>query len=134
MAARTPAAAPETGSWLLACPLGEWVWDPATGEVVSSCDDEEVERKWPLAGFRRSDGGGGRGGTAEPRSLLLLPPTSSDPRVGWSAMLRACMVAHTRRGDSDAVAGVLPQLLALDGGAPEWRQVLRAPEVVAARR
>jgi hypothetical protein len=129
MAARTPAAAPETGSWLLACPLGQWVWDPSTGEVVSGEErGEEVERRWPSAGFRRRAGGGG--GRVP---LLLLPETSGDPRIGWSAMLRACVVAHTRRGDSDAVAAVLPQLLALDGDAPEWAQVLRASEVVARR-
>ena len=135
MAARTPAAAPETGSWLLACPLGEWVWDPSTGQVVC-CEEQDVESKWPLAGFRRrgsGEEGGARGGTPSRSPLLLLPRTSSDPRVGWSAMLRACVVAHTRRGDSDAVAAVLPQLLALDGEAPEWQQVLRASEVVARR-
>lgn len=134
MAARTPAAAPDTGKWLLACPLGEWVWDPATGEVAVSSggdeEEEEVEKKWPSAGFRRR-GSGSR--DKNQNNTLLLPGTSSDPRVGWSAMLRACVVAHTRRGDSDAVAAVLPQLLALDGEAPEWEQVLRASEVVAKR-
>ena len=142
MAARTPAAAPETGTWLLACPLGEWVWDPATGDVVVSCEGAggaAAEERWPSAGFRRrrrrSGGGGGVGGCEESEKggALLLPRTSSDPRVGWAAMLRACVVAHTRRGDSDAVAAVLPQLLALDGEAPEWEQVLRESEVVAKR-
>ena len=131
MAARTPAAAPETGSWLLACPLGDWVWDPSTGEVVPSSsrgEGEGAEGRWPSAGFRRR-GGGERGGPPP----LVPPATSSDPRVAWSALLRACVVAHTRRGDSDAVAAVMPQLLALDAAAPEWQHVLRASEVVARR-
>jgi hypothetical protein len=133
MAARTPAAAPETGKWLLVCPLGEWVWDPSTGEVVVG--EGEVERKWPLAGFLTTTTRSGSGGNQiSPPPSFSLPPTSSDPRVGWSSMLRACVVAHTRRGDSDAVAAVLPQLLALDAEAPEWGQVLRASEVVAAGR
>lgn len=38
--------------------------------------------------------------------------------------VRAIMVAHQRRGESDAVAYWLVQLLALDPSAPEWDFVL----------
>jgi hypothetical protein len=41
-----------------------------------------------------------------------------------AALLRTAMVAHQRRGESDAVAHYLYQLLALQPDAPEWAQVI----------
>jgi hypothetical protein len=45
-------------------------------------------------------------------------------RRAWCALLRTAVVAHTRRGDAEAVAGILPQLLALDADTEEWGIVL----------
>jgi hypothetical protein len=39
----------------------------------------------------------------------------------WRALARNMVLAHQRRGESDAVGHWLYQLLALDAGAPEWR-------------
>lgn len=44
-------------------------------------------------------------------------------------MVREAIVAHQRRGNSDAVAHCLYQLLALDTTAPEWEQALAGPQV-----
>ncbi|GAX82071.1 hypothetical protein CEUSTIGMA_g9499.t1, partial [Chlamydomonas eustigma] len=41
-----------------------------------------------------------------------------------AALLRTAMVAHQRRGESDAVAHCLFQLLAVQPDAPEWSQVI----------
>jgi len=42
----------------------------------------------------------------------------------WAALVRAAVTCHQRRGDSDAVAHCLYQLLALDLAAPEWDAML----------
>jgi hypothetical protein len=42
----------------------------------------------------------------------------------WTEMLRIAVVAHQRRGDSDAVAHCLHQLLALDLADPGWDPIL----------
>lgn len=42
----------------------------------------------------------------------------------WCALVRSAMTSHQRRGDSDAVAHCLYQLLALDLHAPEWDAML----------
>lgn len=42
----------------------------------------------------------------------------------WTEMLRVAVVAHQRRGDSDAVAHCLHQLLALDLTDPGWDAML----------
>lgn len=97
-------------AWVLVCPDGGWAWDPSSGRVV------EVER-----------GGGGdeaglpalaaaAAGLGENASIHL----ATGARRSWAALLRTAVIAHTRRGDAEAVAGVLPQLLAVDGGAEEW--------------
>jgi hypothetical protein len=59
-----------------------------------------------------------------------LPPSQAD-NVGkaallqvWTEMLRIAFVAHQRRGDSDAVAHCLHQLLALDLTDPGWDAIL----------
>lgn len=52
------------------------------------------------------------------------PPAAAGARGAWASALRAAIVCHQRRGDADAVADVLCQLLALDGGASEWEQVV----------
>ena len=43
----------------------------------------------------------------------------------WTDLLRTAMVAHQRRGDSDAVAHCFHQLLALDLAEPGWAVVLQ---------
>ena len=43
----------------------------------------------------------------------------------WCALVRSAMTCHQRRGDSDAVAHCLYQLLALDLHAPEWDAMLQ---------
>ena len=84
-------------------------------------------------------------GAPDPDSYVLTPPeggwawdpvsgtvtqapTPAPPAAGargaWASALRAAVTCHQRRGDSDAVADVLCQLLALDGGASEWGQVV----------
>jgi len=42
----------------------------------------------------------------------------------WCSLARGVMVAHMRRGESDAVASWLYQVLALDPQAPEWDTIL----------
>jgi hypothetical protein len=60
-----------------------------------------------------------QGATWRNHSILLV----------WTSMLRVAITAHQRRGDSDAVAHCLYQLLALDPQAPEWAQTLAGPQV-----
>lgn len=52
-------------------------------------------------------------------------------RRAWIGMVREGIVAHQRRGNSDAVAHCLYQLLALDTTAPEWEQALAGPQVAS---
>ena len=51
------------------------------------------------------------------------PPVSAGARSAWAGGVAAALVCHTRRGDADAVADVLPQLMALDATADAWRDV-----------
>ena len=46
-----------------------------------------------------------------------------------AALARAVMVAHMRRGESEAVASWLYQLLALDPTAHEWDSILLPREI-----
>lgn len=41
-----------------------------------------------------------------------------------AALARSVMMAHMRRGESEAVASWLYQVLALDSQSPEWRDLL----------
>ena len=43
----------------------------------------------------------------------------------WTELLRTAVVAHQRKGDSDAVAHCLHQLLALDLADPGWGPILQ---------
>ena len=45
----------------------------------------------------------------------------------WAELVRTVVVALQRRGESDGVANLLYQLLALDTAASEWHQVLNLP-------
>lgn len=47
----------------------------------------------------------------------------------WTEMLRVAIVAHQRRGDSDAIAHCLHQLLALDLTDPGWDAMLKLQPV-----
>jgi len=41
----------------------------------------------------------------------------------YAEMARTVMIAHQRRGESEAVASWLYQVLALDSEAPEWEYI-----------
>lgn len=43
----------------------------------------------------------------------------------WAEFARVAIVAHQRRGESDAVAFWMYQLMALDTMAEEWQQVMQ---------
>ena len=47
----------------------------------------------------------------------------------WAGLVRTLVVAFQRRGESDAVALFLYQLMALDVAAPEWQRALAEPEM-----
>lgn len=58
------------------------------------------------------------------RSLHGVWAQDAPVHVIWAALVRAAVSCHQRRGDSDAVAHCLYQLLALDLAAPEWDAML----------
>jgi hypothetical protein len=46
-----------------------------------------------------------------------------------ASLVKAAMVAHQRRGESDLVVHYMYQVLALDPGAPEWERALQRDEL-----
>lgn len=49
----------------------------------------------------------------------------------WASHVRTMVAAFQRRGESDAVAHSLYQLMSLDTETPEWEWALAAPEIQA---
>ena len=80
-------------------------WDPVKGVVLGQ---DECLRAHPRMPHYDA--------AAAPKQALL--------RV-FTELLRTAVVAHQRRGDSDAVAHCLHQLLALDLADPGWEPILR---------
>lgn len=79
-------------------------WDPVRGEVMG---EQQCAEAHP--GLSRQ---GARSGK---QALLAV----------WTELLRTAVVAHQRKGDSDAVAHCLHQLLALDLADPGWEPILQ---------
>ncbi|BDA50964.1 hypothetical protein COCOBI_17-1830 [Coccomyxa sp. Obi] len=82
-----------------------WYWDPVKGTI---CDRSEVLLEFPHLGDHTGKG-----------AILRI----------WTEMLRVAIVAHQRRGDSDAIAHCLHQLLALDLTDPGWDAMLKLQPV-----
>jgi len=111
-AASLASAPPGTSdAWVLVCPDGTWAWDPSSGRVERGGGEQSS-----LPALAASAAGLKEGSN---RVRLAL-----GARRAWCALLRTAVVAHTRRGDAEAVAGILPQLLALDADTEEWGIVL----------
>ena len=73
---------------------------------------EEVSSRFPgLAAY----------GSARVRSESVLRT--------WQGLVDLAVQAHTRRGESDSVAGWLYVKLSLDCFAGEWARALTAPEI-----
>ncbi len=65
-----------------------------------------------------------------------LQPSSSDlgdrtVLAVWCELLRTAVLAHQRRGESDAVAHYMFQLLALEPRAAEWQHAMSASAIAA---
>ncbi len=117
MRSKTQAVAPEPSTWLLRVDDGKedreeghetWI-DCKQGVVVGG---EEVSSRFPgLAAY----------GSARVRSESVLRT--------WQGLVDLAVQAHTRRGESDSVAGWLYVKLSLDCFAGEWARALTAPEI-----
>ncbi len=80
-------------------------------------------------GRRELFGGRVQAGVGAEAAAAAAPPVVSPEAylrlcADW---VRAVLVAHQRRGESDLVAHWLVQVLALDPAAPEWQHVLAPP-------
>lgn len=99
------AVAPAPDAWLLRVAGGgrsRHFLDPATGRIL---DAQECSDQYPT----------------------LDQAGSTSPIPFWIGLVRTAMIAHQRRGDGDAVAHCMYQLLALDMQAPEWQTALQPP-------
>ena len=113
MRSKTQAVAPEPNTWLLFADKkndenSTWI-DCKQGVVVAG---REVSERFPsLAGY----------GASRARSESVLRT--------WQGLVDLAIQAHTRRGESDSVAGWLYVKLSLDVFAGEWERALQAPEI-----
>mmetsp|Transcript_37435 Transcript_37435/g.93980 ORF Transcript_37435/g.93980 Transcript_37435/m.93980 type:complete len:135 (-) Transcript_37435:198-602(-) len=103
---------PDPDKWLLVLPkageneeiVSAWVVDPSRkGQMMSL---ETSQSTYPQMAVPDYSGGG--------VSLILDV---------YAEMARTVMIAHQRRGESEAVASWLYQVLALDSEAPEWEYI-----------
>lgn len=83
--------------------------DAAQGDILSG---EQVCARYPILS-----------------NLILSHLPTTSVLSTWQSLCRTVLVAHQRRGESDAVAQWLFVLLSLDPTAPEWDRALAGAEV-----